>query len=144
MTPEEVARVTATADRVRGDHELAAAFYALLFARHPELRRLFPESMGHQFDRFVTELEALAIALPGLPGFETRARELGERHVAYGVRREHFALVREALLDAMSDRLPGFGAEERRAWAKAFNLLTEIMLEAADAVSAVEEPGAAT
>ena len=135
MTPEDVDRVVATAARVHDDTALSSAFYRLLFERNPQLRPLFPADMSHQLHRFVTELEALARALPDLGGFELRAHELGERHVGYGVRAEYYPLVREALLDALAEHLqPDFGPEDRLAWAKAFNLLAEIMLEGSEHV----------
>lgn len=135
MTPEDVDRVVATAARVHDDTALSSAFYRVLFERHPELRPLFPADMGHQLHRFVTELEALARALPDLGDFEHRAHELGERHVHYGVRAEYYPMVREALLDGLAEHLaPDFGPEDRLAWARAFNLLAEIMLEGSEQV----------
>jgi hemoglobin-like flavoprotein len=135
VTPEDVDRVVATAAQVHDDTALSAAFYRVLFERHPELRPLFPADMSHQLHRFVAELEALARTLPDLSGFEQRAHELGERHVHYGVRAEYYPMVREALLDGLAEHLaPGFGPDDRLAWARAFNLLSEIMLEGAEPV----------
>lgn len=133
MTPEDLHRVLATAERVHDDAGLSAAFYQRLFERAPELRELFPADMDHQLQRFVDELEGLARALPDLGGFETRAHLLGARHAGYGVTSRHYPLVRDALLDAMTAHLgETFDAAHRDSWLRAFNLLTEIMLEGAD------------
>ena len=133
MTPEDVDRVVRVARTVHHDTALSSAFYQLLFERHPDLRALFPADMAHQLEKFVTELEALAVCLPNLSAFEERARHLGDRHHAYGVRARHYPMVRDALLDALRDHLaPDFDADDRLAWARAFNLLTEMMLEGAE------------
>jgi hemoglobin-like flavoprotein len=133
VTPEDVERVTRTAARVGSDTDLSAQFYALLFSRHPELRPLFPVDMGHQMHKFVDELGALAVALPQIGGFEARAHELGARHVAYGVRHQHYPMVRDALIDALAAHLaPDFDQADRQSWELAFNLLAEIMLEGAE------------
>jgi hemoglobin-like flavoprotein len=133
VTPEDIDRVLRTAEQVEGDTALSKAFYAVLFDRHPELRELFPDDMSQLLHKFVSELEALARALPDLSGFEDRARSLGARHVGFGVRRQHYPLVRDALIDALDSHLGAdFGPEERASWTRAFNLLTEIMLEGAE------------
>jgi hemoglobin-like flavoprotein len=133
VTPEDIERVLRTAQEVEGDTALSRAFYTVLFERHPELRQLFPDDMSLLLHKFVTELEGLARALPDLGDFEVRARLLGARHVAYGVRRQHYPMVRDALIDALDAHLGSrFSAEDRVAWNRAFNLLSEIMLEGAE------------
>jgi hemoglobin-like flavoprotein len=140
MTPEDVDRVVRVARRVHDDTMLSTEFYRLLFARRPDLRLLFPPDMQHQLARFVTELEGLALCLPELSAFEQRAHGLGERHHHYGVRAEHYPVVREALLDALSVHLaPGFDSDDRVAWARAFNLLAEMMLEGAEQLAVPPE-----
>jgi hemoglobin-like flavoprotein len=136
MTPEDVDRVVQVARRVHDDTALSTEFYRILFERRPDLRLLFPQDMTHQLQRFVTELEGLAVCLPDLSSFEGRAHDLGRRHRDYGVRTEHYPVVREALLDALSSHLaPAFDREDRLAWARAFNLLAEMMLEGAEPVT---------
>lgn len=130
MTPEDVARVVETAPLVHEDTALVARFYAVLFERNPELRPLFPEDMTEQHRRFVTEIEAFARAMPQLREVETRAALLGGRHARYGVRSAHYPLVRDALLDALAEQLgAAFTAEHRASWARAYNLMAEIMME---------------
>jgi RNA polymerase sigma-70 factor (ECF subfamily) len=128
VTPEDVERVTRTAARVGNDTDLSAQFYALLFSRHPELRPLFPVDMVHQMHRFVDELGALAVALPELGGSRRGPTSWGARHVGYGVRHQHYPMVRDALLDALAAHLaPDFDEADRQSWELAFNLLAEIM-----------------
>ena len=130
MTPEDVALVVETAPLVHEDTEMVGRLYELLFERHPEVRAMFPQDMTAQVHRFVTEIEAFAVAMPDLPVVEERASQLGARHVRYGVRPTHFPYVRDALLDVLAERLGDrFTAAHRTAWARAYNLMAEIMME---------------
>ena len=130
MTPEDVARVVETAPMVHEDVDLVARFYAVLFERHPQLRELFPDDMTELHHKFVTEIEAFARAMPHLQEVESRAAALGSRHAGYGVRTAYYPMVREALLDVLAERLgERFTAEHRQSWARAFNLMAEVMME---------------
>ena len=130
MTPEDVALVVETAPLVHEDTEMVSRLYELLFERHPDVRGMFPHDMTAQVHRFVTEIEAFAVAMPDLPAVEERASQLGARHVRYGVRPVHFPFVRDALLDVLAERLGDrFSAAHRTAWARAYNLMAEIMME---------------
>jgi len=130
VTPEDVARVVETVPLVHEDTAMVTRLYALLFERHPELRPMFPSDMSAQVHRFTAEIEALALAMPDLHEVEARASALGSRHVRYGVRSMHFPAVRDALLDVLGERLGDrFTPEHRQAWARAYNLLAEIMMD---------------
>ena len=130
MTPEDVALVVETAPLVHEDTEMVSRLYELLFERHPDVRPMFPQDMTAQVHRFVTEIEAFAVAMPDLEAVEERASQLGARHVRYGVRPAHFPFVRDALLDVLAERLgERFSAAHRTAWARAYNLMAEIMME---------------
>ena len=130
MTPEDVALVVETAPLVHDDTEMVSRLYELLFERHPEVRGMFPADMSAQVHRFVTEIEAFAVAMPDLRAVEERASQLGARHVHYGVRAAHFPFVRDALLDVLAEWLgERFTPAHRMAWARAYNLMAEIMME---------------
>jgi hemoglobin-like flavoprotein len=65
-------------------------------------------------------------------------RQLGARHVGYGVRDEHYATVGTALLWTLEKGLAEeFTPEVRDAWAAAYGLLADVMqMGAADAAGA--------
>lgn len=137
MTPEDLLRVAAQAETMLADDTFAAEFYQRLFSAHPELRALFPTDPQVQQRKFSSELAALVGALRNLDAFESRGRVLGERHQGYGVRAGHYAIVRDALLTSVAARLgPGFTDADRLAWARAYNLVAEVMQEGARAAAA--------
>ena len=132
MTPDDLLRVQTQAEALLDDDTLAARFYERLFAAQPEMAGLFPDDLTAQRARFGNELATLITAMRDLQSFEHRARVLGRRHRDYGVRLEHYGPVRDALIAAVGDRLgAGFTDEDRTAWTRAYNLVSELMQEGA-------------
>ncbi|TKD09274.1 aminotransferase class V-fold PLP-dependent enzyme [Polyangium fumosum] len=72
-------------------------FYERLFARHPEMRHLFPEDLTGQGRKLVTALTASVACLRDPHGLYAMLEELGARHVLYGVRETHVDSFGEAL-----------------------------------------------
>jgi hemoglobin-like flavoprotein len=114
-----------------GPH-VAATFYGELFAIDPSLRALFKTDMIAQGRKL---MEMLAYVVDGLNDAEAmlpQVRELAVRHVAYGVEPHHYATVGTALLRTLRHELGAdFTAETRAAWTAAYQLLSDVMREAA-------------
>jgi hemoglobin-like flavoprotein len=112
-------KVLATTDRA------AAAFYERLFELDPALRPLFRSDMREQERKFVHMLECLAEGLDDLEGVLPEMREMGQRHVAYGAREEHYAVVGAALLWSLEQAVGAtFTPEVRDAWERFYELLS--------------------
>jgi hemoglobin-like flavoprotein len=107
---------------------IAGLFYDRLFAARPELRRLFPADLSGQKRKLMA---LLATCVGKLQNFSTLApliRGLGARHVAYGAKTEHYAIVAEALLWALKQGLDdAFTLEIQSAWTKVYEVLAETM-----------------
>jgi diguanylate cyclase (GGDEF)-like protein len=107
---------------------LASLFYERLFVVAPELRPLFPDDLGRQKRKL---LKLLTTSVGRLHDFSTLApiiRELGVRHVAYGVKPQYYAIVGEALLWALARGLGvAFEPELQSAWRKVYELLAKTM-----------------
>ncbi|MEI6160413.1 MAG: globin family protein [Roseococcus sp.] len=111
----------------------AALFYARLMERDPSTRALFAHTdMAAQGAKL---MQALGMAVATLERPEIllpRLRDLAQRHVAYGVEREHYASVGEALLWTLGQSLgAAYTAEIADAWAEAFAVLADVMRDAA-------------
>jgi methyl-accepting chemotaxis protein len=88
--------------------------------------------MAEQQVRFALKLTEIVQALPVLDELLVTTRALGARHVAYGVRAADYQTLGAALLDALAAVLgDDFDAPTREAWAIAYNLIAETMLEGA-------------
>ena len=112
-------------------------FYDRIFALAPTVRPLFPADLSHQRDKL---LRALAMLVRGLDQPETLVpalRQLGARHVGYGVQAVHYGVVGEALidtLDALCD--PPMDAATRQAWSRLYGWIAATMIEGAEAAAA--------
>jgi hemoglobin-like flavoprotein len=137
VTPEQIAAVQQTF-AIAAEHadDLAVRFYERLFTIEPSVEPLFSTEPALQRAKFVDELTEIVRSISALDRFVPRARDLGERHVGYGVRTGHYRAVGQALLDAFGDVLgPLFTTEARAAWAQAYDLVAETMMEGAATVA---------
>jgi hemoglobin-like flavoprotein len=107
----------------------AELFYGRLFSLDPRLRHLFRDDMLEQ-GRNLTAMLSVATAHLARPEKISMAlRQLGKRHVSYGVKPRHFVTVEDALLFALEHALfDVFTAEVKAAWQAAYALLSSAML----------------
>ncbi|MFQ5720676.1 MAG: globin family protein [Acidobacteriota bacterium] len=113
--------------------ELAARFYETLFDRYPEVRPLFANvRMDEQKKKLIRSI-ALVIHNLERPGYlEAYLGGLGQMHVAYGVREEHYAAVGECLLAALESVAGRAWTEEvKGAWTDAYGAISAQMISGA-------------
>ncbi|MCW1912599.1 globin domain-containing protein [Luteolibacter sp. GHJ8] len=133
LTADQIHRVRKSFIQVeRQSHVAALVFYQRLFELDPSLRPLFKTDIELQA-RKLMEMLGAALSLLERPGELTSTLEdLGARHVAYGVKREHYATVGTALLAMLETVLArDFTAETRLAWTDLYALIAETMLRGA-------------
>ncbi len=125
--------VRATFARLAVMPEVAGAlFYQRLFDLNPELRPLFKHDMRIQGVKLMTMLAMVVYNLhePGqvLPAI----RDLGVRHVAYGVKLADYDALEEALIWALDQALgDDFTPAVRDAWTICYRELADEMKAAA-------------
>ena len=112
--------------------EAAALFYGRLFEIAPEVKPLFHDDMTDQGRKLMA---ALAVVVNGLTDLESvlrAASALAKKHVAYGVKAEHYGPFGVALLWTLER---GLGTEWTSdladAWIAAYTLLSEYMIDEA-------------
>ena len=111
-----------------------AYFYGRLFAAHPQLRNLFPPAMDVQRDRMFAALTRIAWSLDSPEGLSDYLERLGRAHRSYGVLPEHYDAMGEALLATVRRFAAEMWTPEvEAAWAAAFRLAADRMIEAARA-----------
>ena len=128
MTPEEIALVAASAERVGPElRSVSADFYARLFAVHPEVREKFPAEIAGPEVKFAASIEAIVKAMPDFVAFADRTAALGRLHAAHRVSAVQYRAVGAVLLDVLAAHDPAWDAATRDAWATAYDLLAESM-----------------
>jgi hemoglobin-like flavoprotein len=133
MTPQQITTVQTTWQLVMPIADAAAKlFYSRLFVLDPSLEPMFTGNAADQRRRLMT---MIGVAVTGLTRVDTIApvlRNLGARHVDYGVRDEHYATVGAALLWTLEQGLGDkFTPDARDAWTAAYMLIASTMQEGA-------------
>jgi hemoglobin-like flavoprotein len=135
MTPEQITLVQKSFEGLGPQlPAMATRFYEELFARDPALRSMFTIPLALQEVKFAEKLTEIVRAMPRLDELLAHTRALGARHVGYGVRTGDYQVLGDALLAALAAVLGDrFDAPTREAWALAYNLVAETMLDGAAA-----------
>ncbi len=139
MTPSQIELVQTSFDLVLPlADEAAAAFYSRLFKLDSSLRPLFTGDMRQQGKKLMDMLATVVRNLNTLDRILPAVRALGQRHVAYGVREEHYDLVGAALLWTLEQALgQAWTVELACAWVTAYTFLARTMKSAAAEIAAV-------
>jgi hemoglobin-like flavoprotein len=129
ITPDDILRVRASFALVLPIKEAAAdLFYKRLFEIAPQVRALFSDDLGEQKRKLMA---MIATAVGGLHNLDTlvpAVKALGARHVGYGAKAEHYAVVGEALLWTLERGLgEAFTPEVRESWTKVYGTLAAVM-----------------
>ena len=116
--------------------EAMAIFYDRLFQVAPEVKPLFRGEPKEQQRKAAAMMNFIVRSLNRPDALLPGARALGERHVAYGVRDEHYDVVGQTLLWTLAKGLgPVFTPEVKQAWIAAYAELSATMKDAAKAAA---------
>ncbi len=90
--------------RVLDKEELfSSLFYNKLFSRHPGLRPLFERGMAQQGVVLTHMLKGILYAMARPENLSLGLRELGRRHLRYGLKVEYFGPVKEIMLETLAE-----------------------------------------
>ncbi|MGC4072476.1 MAG: globin domain-containing protein [Nibricoccus sp.] len=96
----------------------------------------FTGDMRSQGEKLIGMLQMVVSNLESLERLLPTVRQLGQRHVHYGVKDEHYATVGTALIQALQQANgPAWTLAARDAWSKAYELLASTMMNAAKEVA---------
>ena len=115
----------------------AELFYGRLFELDPSLKALFPNDMMEQGKKLMKMIATAVNGLDRLTEIVPAVEALGERHVGYGVKDEHYDTVGEALIWTLATGLGDeFTDEVESAWVTVYTILADTMKGAAAKVAA--------
>lgn len=133
MTPQQIQSIQATWLQVLPIADQAAGlFYGKLFELDPAVRPMFKGDMTEQGRKLMKTIGLVVNSLTRLDEIVPAVQDLGRKHVAYGVRPEHYDTVGAALLWTLEQGLgSAFTPQVKAAWAAAYGTLAAAMKEAA-------------
>ncbi|GMU84333.1 MAG: hypothetical protein AMXMBFR47_42030 [Planctomycetota bacterium] len=110
--------------------ELVDRFYAMLFARYPAVRPMFPTEMTAQKRKLLSSIALVIQNLRNLEQIRNVLFEMGRRHAGYGAQPTHYVAVRDTLIDVMAALTgPQWTAQLTGDWKAAFDFVADRMLE---------------
>jgi hemoglobin-like flavoprotein len=129
ITSDDILRVRASFALVLPIKEAAAdLFYNRLFEIAPQVRALFSDDLGEQKRKLMAMIATAVGGLHNLDALVPAVKALGARHVGYGAKAEHYAVVGEALLWTLERGLgEAFTPEVRESWTKVYGTLATVM-----------------
>ena len=133
MTPEQVELVQSSFKKVEPiATEAGNMFYGRLFEIAPQVRPMFSDDIAEQRDKLLKMLSTAVNNLHQVEQIIPAVRDLGRRHVDYGVKDEHYDTVGSALLWTLEQGLKDeFTPEVKDAWTETYTTLATVMKEAA-------------
>lgn len=143
MTPEQKTLVQESFGKVAPIADQAAAlFYGRLFEMDPAIKPMFKTDLETQGKKLMQVLATAVNGLDDLDALVPVVQELGRRHVAYGVKDEHYDTVGGALLWTLEQGLgEGFTPEVKAAWSSVYGIIATTMKAAAAEVAVAKKPG---
>ena len=138
MTPVQVALVQSSFAKVMPIKDTASElFYNRLFEQNPGVRTMFPAGVAEQRKKLMAALATVVSGLSKPDIIIPAIQALGVKHAAYGAEAAHYGPVGEALIWTLEQGLgDGFDDKTRDAWIAAYTLLSNVMIEAAEASKA--------
>lgn len=133
LTTDDISRVRASfAFLLPLQEDAADAFYDQLFEAHPGVRAMFPDDMSEQTGKLWAVLVMAVDALDDLDRLRPVLRDMGARHVHYGVADVHYPIVAETLIDTIAMAMgPEFTDGHRVSWIKVLAAISDEMISGA-------------
>lgn len=133
MTPEQITLIQSSWAKVVPIKDTAAElFYGKLFELDPAVKPMFRGDMAEQGRKLMMSLNVVVNGIANLGDLVPNIQEMGRRHVAYGVKAQHYDSVGAAILWTLEQGLGAdFTPATREAWTAAYTTLANVMKEAA-------------
>ena len=125
---------------VKNRDDLVTDFYRTLFAEAPSVRGLFPDDITTQAKMLAAALHMAVRKLDEIESLIEPLHDLGARHVGYGAKPEHYAVVAGVLVGCLAKSVgPTWTQAHSQAWEAALTVIAQTMLEGAAQATPVPE-----
>jgi class 3 adenylate cyclase len=118
---------------LKNQERFAKNFYLNLFNESPDLRQLFKGNMENQGKLLMHMLGGIVYSLTRPGHLKLGLRSLGKNHQKYGVKKEHYPIVKRILLNTIKQEL---GEDHNKnifdSWSKAIDIVMSYMQPLSD------------
>lgn len=130
LSEATVIAIKETIPLVRENAEkVTTRMYEILFTKYPQTKELFANAQSDQHKKLAGAIAAFAANVDNLGALSGAVEKMATTHVATLVKPEHYPMVGDALLNAMSDVLgDAFNETYKKAWGEAYKFLGDILM----------------
>ena len=119
---------------------VASLFYKNLFQLDPALKGLFPEDLKDQKKKLMDMISLAVGSLDRIEDLVPAIKNMGKRHIDYGVDQEDYVTVGQALLITLEMGLDrAFTPDLREAWTLTYTILSKTMMTAYEDFTPIQE-----
>ena len=133
MTNQQIEAVKNSWEKVAGLDPVVVGglFYNRLFEAAPQVKPMFNASVPEQSRKLISMIGYVINKLDSLDEIKSEVGKLASRHVKYGVKDEHYAVVGQALLWTLAKGLgQDWTGDLEQAWVRCYTILSEAMINA--------------
>ena len=129
ILPDTNLEVQATLDHIlKNEDEFAEKFYTRVFDMAPQVRELFKKNLLDQGRMLTHMLGGIVYSLSRPEYLVLGLKSLGRQHKTYGVHKDHYPVVRQALLETIEEQLgENSSSKIMQAWQSALDLVIHSM-----------------
>ena len=129
IEPDTHLEVQATLDLIlKNEEQFAAKFYEKVFTKAPPIKELFKRNMVDQGRMLTHMLGGIIYSLSRPEYLALGLQALGQQHEGYGVKSDHYPVVRETLLETIAEELGEiYTPKVQKAWETALDLVVDGM-----------------
>ena len=144
LNQQQIATIKATIPLLEsGGVAITEHFYKRLFLHNPELQHIFNMGNQHsgkqQFALF-NALAAYAKYIDDLPAISSAVKKITNKHASLNIQPEHYPIVGHHLIETLRELVPdAFTVEVEQAWVAAYTLLSNIFIDAEEAIYKTSE-----
>lgn len=136
MTQSELIRASFEAIVPRAE-ELIESFYDRLFETAPGVRSLFPDDIHKQRSKLLQIIGLVVESAECLDEIEEPFRTMGELHIEYGARAEHYPVFRDVMLATLGEFAgDAWTPATESAWRWALDTVSGKMIAAGERIAA--------
>ncbi len=134
MTPAQIAQIRESWNQIQPvAGNVAQLFYGKLLELDPTLKPMFANDMNERGEKLIKVMTIAVNSLDRMATIKPTVREIGKRHVGYGIKQHHYNTVAAAFLWTLEQALGArFTSEVRDAWIEMYNAISTTMKEGAD------------
>lgn len=131
LSPETIATVKATIPALKENvTDITSKMYDIMFEKYPEVKKLFSDAPEEQPKVLAAAVSAYAMNIDNLGALSDAVGKMSAAHVRTHVLPEHYPIVGESLLAAMSEVLGDAATPEiLNAWGEAYFFLADILID---------------